>query len=100
MTATSATDVVTRTLVLHIPDLTAGSFMGSGCCVVSADDAIRSELESWPGVIDVDIDLASAQATVLIRGDDPDAADLLESVESMGFVSTIVPEPHHSPGRR
>ncbi len=95
---TPATDI--RTIVLDIPGLVEGSFMGSGCCVVSADDAIRGELESWPGVVHVAIDLASAQATVITRGDNPNPNDILGVVESMGFGATIVSGQRNRPERR
>ncbi len=88
MTAVS-TDLPTRTLVLEVPDLSTGAVIGGGCCVVSGDDAVRRELESWPGVIDVDLDLATGRATVVVRGDVPEDQDLLDGIESMGLAATI-----------
>ena len=81
-----------RTVVIHIPGLAEGAFIGAGCCVVSAEDAIRAELGSWPGVIDVSIDTASARATVVIHGDEPDPSHLSEAVESIGFPAAILLE--------
>ena len=98
MTALDTPDTVTRTLVMDIPDLTADAFFGGGCCVVSAEDAVRRELQSWPGVINVDIDPANGQAIVIVTGDRPDAADLLEAVESIGFPATLVGQSPNSPG--
>lgn len=88
MSAVSA-EPLTRTLVLEVPDLSTGAVIGGGCCVVSGDDAVRRELESWPGVIDVDLDLAAGRANVLVRGDVPADQDLLDGIESMGLAATI-----------
>ena len=84
-----STDPPTRTLVLEVPDLSTGAVIGGGCCVVSGDDAVRRELRSWPGVIDVDLDLAAGRATVVVRGDVPEDQDLLDGIESMGLAATI-----------
>ena len=98
MTVLDTPDTVTRTLVVDIPDLTADTFFGGGCCVVSAEDVVRRELQSWPGVINVDIAPANGQAIVIATGDRPDPADLLGAVESIGFPATMVRQSPNSSG--
>ncbi len=98
MTAATYPDTKTRTLVLHMPDLTAESFIGSGCCVVSADDAVRRELHSWPGVISVDVQPGTGRAIVIVTGDRLDPADLLEAVGSIGYPGTLVGKSPNSHG--
>ncbi len=100
MTVANTIAAETWTLVLHMPDLSAESFMGAGCCVVSADDALRRELQSWPGVVNVDIDPATGRAIVIVTRDRPDPADLLEAVESMGFPATLVGKSSNGSGGR
>ena len=90
MTVANTVDTETRTLVLHMPDLTTESFIGAGCCVVSADDAVRGELQSWPGVINVNVYPATGHAIVIVTRDMPNPADLLEAVGSMGYPGTLV----------
>ncbi len=84
-----STDPPTRTLVLEVTDLSTGAVIGGGCCVVSGDDAVRSELESWRGVIEVEFDVAAGRATVVVRGDVPEDQDLLDGIESVGLAATI-----------
>ena len=64
MTTVDTPDTATRTLVMAIPDLTADAFFGGGCCVVLAEDVVRRELQSWPGVINVDLDPANGRPSL------------------------------------
>ena len=90
MTATRPPDTVTRTLVLHIPDLTANSFMGSGCCVLSAADAIRQELETWPSVASAEGDGNRGVVTVNLISLETELAPILEVLESMGYPASTL----------
>lgn len=100
MTTPTLQASLARTVVLRIPALTEDAYIGAGCCVVSADHAIRAELGSWPGVADVDLDVVSGTATVHVHGDHPDESDLVETVEALGYPAEIISEPYHSQERR
>lgn len=99
MTTTRPQETATLTVVLRIPVLTEDAYVGSGCCVVPVDFAIRDELESWPGVVEVDLDVASGTATAHVHGDSPDGSDLAETVEALGYVAAIVCRAVPQPGK-
>ena len=90
MTISNAPHEPVQTILMEIPGLADTPYLGSGCCVVAADQAIREELESWPGVTMADVDAAKGSVWVTLSGDTPTASDLLETIDSLGFpVATV-----------
>ena len=88
----------TITATLLMPLLVDEPYMGSGCCVVAADEAIRQELESWPQVLSADVSADTGKAVVTLNAEDADLDSLVETVESLGFPTSI--EQIQNTGRR
>ncbi len=78
------------TVSLSLPDLVDHPFLGSGCCVVAADDALRQELERWPGVRSASISADTGQA-VIVATSELDLEPILETLESLGFPAQAKP---------
>jgi hypothetical protein len=78
------------TVSLSLPDLVDQPFLGSGCCVVAADDALRQELEGWPGVISANISADTGQAVILATSE-LNLEPILETLESLGFPAQMKP---------
>ncbi|ACL42461.1 hypothetical protein [Pseudarthrobacter chlorophenolicus] len=75
-----------QTRVLSVPGLDGAAPIGGGCCAIAADDAVREELESWPGITVENIDSAAEIVTVrLQRGESGRLADAVEAVRDLGF---------------
>lgn len=74
------------TRVLSIPGLHDAAPIGGGCCAVAADDAVREELESWPGIMVEKIDIEAETVTVRLQRDDAGRlADAVDAVRDLGF---------------
>ena len=77
---------VPATALIILPGLRNAAPVGGGCCAVAADDAVREELESLPGVTVEKIDPGTETVTVRL---DPDRADRLsdavDAVRDLGF---------------
>lgn len=74
---------------LSIPGLVDRSFIGSGCCVIAADEAIQQELESWPQVVSADVSADTGEAVVALNATSADLDPLIETLESLGFPASI-----------
>jgi len=94
----ASTHESTSTATLSLPLLVEEPFLGSGCCVVAADEAIRQELESWPQVVSADVSADTGKAVVTLISADADLDILVETVESLGFPTSI--EQIQNSGRR
>ena len=88
----------TITATLSMPLLVDEPYMGSGCCAIAAHEAIRQELESWPQVVSADVSADTGKAVVTLNAEDADLDLLVETVESLGFPTSI--EQIHNSGRR
>jgi hypothetical protein len=54
-----------REVVLDVPELDGPSF-GWGCCAVTRVDVLLEEMDSWPGLLALDVDPEQALAVVLV----------------------------------
>lgn len=74
------------TALIDLPGLRNAAPIGGGCCSLAADDVVRDELESWPGVTVEKID---AEAETVPARYEPDRADRLsdavDAVRDLGF---------------
>ena len=78
------------TASLSIPALVDQPFMGSGCCVIAADEAIQQELESWPAVLSADVSSDTGEAVIVLSDASADLDPVLEAVESLGYLASIM----------
>ena len=77
------------TAILSVPHLVDEPFLGSGCCIIAADEAIQRELESWPQVVSADVSVDTGEVAIVLTGPDADLDPLLETLESLGFPASI-----------
>jgi len=92
------THELTVTATFLVPHLVDEPFMGSGCCVIAADEAIQQELESWPQVLSADVSSDTGEAVVTLNAPSADLNPLIETLESLGFPASI--KSTHDSGRR
>jgi hypothetical protein len=82
-----------RRVVLSVPGLSGGPPAGGGCCAVSRDDILLEEIDSWPGLLALDVDPEKATAAVLVTpGHDEDLSAALEALSERGLPATVLPE--------
>ncbi len=84
-----STHELTVTATLLVPHLVDEPFMGSGCCVIAADEAIQQELESWPQVVSADVSADTGEVAIVLTAPDADLDPLIETLESLGFPASI-----------
>jgi hypothetical protein len=81
-----------RRVVLSVPGLAAPPVDG-GCCAVSRDDILLEEIDSWPGLLALDVDPENATAAVLVTpGHDEDLSAALEALSERGLPAIVLPE--------
>jgi hypothetical protein len=67
--------------------------VGGGCCPVSRDDILLEEIDSWPGLLALDVDPEKATAAVLVTpGHEKDLSAALEALNDRGLAATLLPE--------
>jgi hypothetical protein len=78
-----------RRVVLSVPGL-SGPPVGGGCCAVSRDDILLEEIDSWPGLLVLDVDPELGTAVVLVTaGHDQDLSAALEALGDRGMAATV-----------
>jgi hypothetical protein len=78
-----------RRVVLSVPGLAAPP-AGGGCCAVSRDDVLLEELDSWPGLLALDVDPERETAVVLITPGCEHLPEALEALADRGLAATVV----------
>ncbi len=82
-----------RQVVLSVPGL-SGPPVGGGCCAVGRDDMLLEEIDSWPGLLALDIDPEQGTAAVLVSpGHDDDLSAALEALTDRGLPATVLKDP-------
>jgi hypothetical protein len=74
---------------LHDPPLL------SGCCAVSRDDLLLEELDSWPGLLVLEVDPDAATAVVLVPAGSEDLAAALEALADRGLPAAVLTTEGH-----
>ncbi len=65
--------------------------MGGGCCAVGRDDVLLQEIDSWPGLLALDVDPEHALAVVLVSpGHDEDLSAALEALTDRGLPAAVL----------
>jgi hypothetical protein len=78
-----------RQVALSVPGLSAPP-VGGGCCAVSRDDILLEEIDSWPGLLVLDIDPERGTAVVLVTpGHDEDLTAAMEALGDRGLAATV-----------
>ncbi len=82
-----------REVVLDVPELDGPSF-GWGCCPVTRVDVLLEEIDSWPGLLTLDVDPEQATAVVLVSpGHDDDLSAALEALTDRGLPAAVLQDP-------
>jgi hypothetical protein len=79
-----------RRVVLAIDNF-AGPPLGGGCCGgITREDAVIDELDSWSGLLTLDVDVDAGTATVLVQPACPDLEHALAAIADRGMSATVV----------
>jgi hypothetical protein len=79
-----------RRVVLSVPGLTEPP-VGGGCCAVGRDDVLLEELDSWPGLLALDVDPERGVAAVLVTpGHDHDLTAALDVLADRGLPAAVI----------
>jgi hypothetical protein len=79
-----------RRVVLSVPGL-SGPPVGGGCCPVSRDDILLEEIDSWPGLLALDVDPEQATAVLLVTpGHDEGLSAALDALNERGLAATVL----------
>jgi hypothetical protein len=68
-----------------------GPPVGGGCCALSPEDLVLDELDSWPGLLTLELDPDAGTVSVLVR-DEEDLAHALEALADRGFPARVADE--------
>lgn len=78
-----------RRVIFRVEGL-SGPPLGVGCCAVSRTDMVLDELDSWPGLLPIEVDPDKGTATVLVQPGCPHLDDAAEALTSRGMPTTIL----------
>ncbi len=77
--------------VISLPGLSDALPLGGGCCAMAADDAVLSELISWPGITSASVDLVAETATVTLNPAIPDQLEYVaDALRDLGFTKVNI----------
>jgi hypothetical protein len=76
-------------VTLSVPGL-ADPPLQSGCCAVGRDDVLLEELDSWPGLLVLEVDPDAATAVVLVRPGGDELPSALEALADRGLPASVV----------
>ena len=68
-----------------------GPPVGSGCCAVSPEDLVLDELDSWPGLLTLEVDPDAGTVLVLVTQEE-DLAHAVEALNDRGFPAVLASE--------
>lgn len=86
------TDGAPRRVVLSVPCLCEPP-TGGACCAVSREDVLLEEIDSWPGLLALDVDPDQGTAVVLVTpGHHDDLTAALEALGDRGLTATLAPD--------
>ncbi len=83
-------DAQQRRTLPRVPGLD-GPPLGGGCCALSPEDLVLDELDSWPGLLTLELDPDAGTVLVLVS-DDEDLAHALEALADRGFPARVADE--------
>ncbi len=78
-----------RRVVLGVDGLD-GPPVGGGCCAASREDLLLDELESWPGLLTLDVDPDAATVAVLVQPGCPHLGSALEALADRGLPARVL----------
>lgn len=85
-----------RRVTLSVPALREPPPL-SGCCAVGRDDVLLEELDSWPGLLVLEVDPDAATAVVLVPAGCDDLARALEALADRGLPASILATQDEAP---
>ena len=85
----SAEDDPGQRVTLSVPALRDPP-LSSGCCAVSRDDVLLEELDSWPGLLVLEVDPDAATAVVLVPPGCDDLPRALDALADRGLPAAVL----------
>lgn len=85
----TAADGTAQRVTLSVPALHDPP-LRSGCCAVGRDDLLLEELDSWPGLLVLEVDPDAATAVVLVTPGCDDLPAALEALADRGLPASVV----------
>ncbi len=86
-----------RRVLLSVPGL-SGPPTGGGCCAVGRDDVLLEEIDSWPGLLALNVDPEHETAVVLVSpGHDVDLSAALQALAGRGLAATVLHDAPQAP---
>jgi hypothetical protein len=85
----TAADDPAQRVTLSVPALHDPPLL-SGCCAVSRDDLLLEELDSWPGLLVLEVDMDAATAVVLVPPGSDNLAAALEALADRGMPAAVL----------
>ena len=83
-----------------MPELGGLSFTG-GCCATAREDILLEELDSWPGLVTLDVDPEQGVATVLVTpGHGEDLTAAAEALADRGLPVVVMDDAPWRPSIR
>jgi hypothetical protein len=79
-----------RPTVLRVAGLD-GSPVGRGCCAISPEDLVLDELDSWPGLLTLEVDPDAGTVLVLVTREE-DLAHAVKALSDRGFPAAVARE--------
>jgi hypothetical protein len=92
----NAADGAAQRVTLSVPALHEPPLL-SGCCAVSRDDLLLEELDSWPGLLVLEVDVDAATAVVLVPAGNDELPAALEALADRGLPACVLIEDGAAP---
>lgn len=81
-----------RRVLLKVTGLD-GPPIGGGCCARTREDLLVDELDSWPGLLVLEVDPDAGEVDVLLQPGSTDLAHALEALADLGLASHVISTP-------
>jgi hypothetical protein len=79
-----------RRVLLHVEGLD-GPPIGAGCCgALTREDLLVEELDSWPGLLTLDVDPEAGTAAVLVSRGSADLEHALQALADQGLHAQVL----------
>lgn len=82
-------DHAARRVVLKVTGLD-GPPVGGGCCALTREDMLVDELDSWPGLLVLQVDPDADEVQLLLQPGSTDLPHALEALADLGLPAHVI----------